>query len=92
MIGQILMLLGAIIALIGTIGVIRFPSSLLRAHAMGVAATLGLLVFMVGVLIEMSHLGAGAKAALIVLFMFLTAPVGSHMLGRTILRQPPNDA
>lgn len=49
---------------------------------MGVAATLGILVAMLGVVFGLGDLGAGGKAALTVLFVFLTSPVGSHMIGR----------
>jgi multicomponent Na+:H+ antiporter subunit G len=78
----ILIVIGSLLALAAAIGVVRFPDTLSRSHAMGVAATLGILVTMLGVVFGLSDLGAGGKATLTVLFVFLTSPVGSHMIGR----------
>ncbi len=78
----VFMVAGAFFALASAIGLVRFSDTFLRAHALGMGATVGILFGMLGVILALTHLGAGAKGLLTVGFIFLTAPVGSHMLGR----------
>jgi len=80
----LLMLVGAIFTLASALGVARFPCTFTRAHALGVAASLGVLCVMGGVVFVHQTLGAGAKAILTIVFIFLTAPVGTHMLARAV--------
>lgn len=84
--GAILLVLGSSLILIAAIGVLRFPDTLARAHALGVASSLGILCVMLGMVVGLRDLGGGAKAVLTVIFITLTAPVGSHMLGRAAYR------
>lgn len=80
------MVLGSMLLLVAAIGVIRFPDTLARTHALGLGATLGLALLMGGVVFALRDVGATAKAVLTVLFVFVTAPVGSHMLGLATYR------
>lgn len=82
----VLMVLGGLFLLVSAVGVVRFPDSLARAHALGVGATLGAPLVLVGVVLALGDLGAGAKALLTIAFIFITSPVGSHMLGRAAYR------
>lgn len=81
-VGAVSLVVGAILTLISAIGLVRFPTTLSRAHALGLGSTAGVLFVMFGVVCALSDLGAAAKAILTVIFLFLTSPVGSHMLGR----------
>lgn len=85
-VAALLMVLGSLFLLVSALGVVRFPDSLARAHALGVGATLGAPLVLIGVVLGLSDLGAGAKALLTIVFVFLTSPVGSHMLGRAAYR------
>jgi len=81
-IGVVFILLGSLLTLASSLGIVRFPCTFTRAHALGVASTLGILCVMFGVVLAQGALAAGGKAFLTVVFIFLTSPVGSHMLGR----------
>lgn len=87
------MVLGALACLASAIGVVRFTDPQARAHALGVAATVGILAMMLGVTFALRDLAAGAKAGLTVLFILITSPVGSHMIGRAAYtsRAAPRD-
>jgi multicomponent Na+:H+ antiporter subunit G len=80
--GVFLILLGSLFTLASSLGIVRFPCTFTRAHALGVASTLGIFCVMSGVVLAQGALAAGGKAFLTVVFIFLTSPVGSHMLGR----------
>jgi multicomponent Na+:H+ antiporter subunit G len=78
----LLILAGGGFGVIGGLGLLRMPDVLIRMHAatkMGTLAT-GLIVAATAL-----HFGTPAevvRAVLIVLFLLLTAPIASHMIGR----------
>jgi multicomponent K+:H+ antiporter subunit G len=80
-------LVGAFFVLVGSIGLVRFGEFLARLHAPTKATTLGL-----GALLSASMLhswfGAGQPSVhelLIVLFLFMTAPVSAHLMAKAAL-------
>lgn len=85
-VGSVLMVVGAGIIFIAGLGVVRFPRTLPRAHALGAAATSGIGCLLTGVMLVLADFGATAKLVLTVFLLFLTSPVGSHMLGRVAYR------
>jgi multicomponent Na+:H+ antiporter subunit G len=66
------MLLGALLAVSGTLGIVRFPDVLSRLHAATKPQVLG----------PMLMLAAAGLAA----FQVLTLPVAAHMIGRAAYR------
>jgi multicomponent K+:H+ antiporter subunit G len=87
----VLLVLGAAFALIGSFGLLRFDDFLRRVHGPSKATTLG-----VGCVLGASALwfAAGGEPSfhelLIVLFLFLTAPVSAHLLVQAALRLDPS--
>lgn len=86
MIGQIIHLLSAILTLIGSlvilfamIGTIRLPDVFCRAHSLGKGLTLGLVLLLVGLWIDLGSEAAGLRIPAAILFQFLTLPVASHL-------------
>ena len=81
------LLAGAFFALVGAIGLVRLPDTLMRFHAPTKATTLG-----VGGVLAASLLyfaGSGRLVVhelLVALFLFLTAPVSALMLARAAIR------
>jgi multicomponent K+:H+ antiporter subunit G len=79
---------GAFFALVGAIGLVRLPDTLMRFHAPTKATTLG-----VGGVLAASLLyfaGSGRLVVhelLVALFLFLTAPVSALMLARAALQR-----
>ena len=85
----VLLLIGAFLALVAAIGVLRFPDLLTRMHAATKPQVLGMILIIVGLGLRLrSPLDIG-MLALIVLFQLLTAPVSAHMVGRTAFRRTP---
>jgi multicomponent Na+:H+ antiporter subunit G len=76
------MLLGSGFMLIASIGIIRMPDVFTRMQASAKAGTLGASCMLLGVAIHFNDLGVTTRALAIILFAFLTAPVGAHMIAR----------
>lgn len=75
------MVLGGLLSLIGALGIARFPDLYTRIQA-STLCSLGVVSIAFGVMIANFPSPLSAKALLIVVFTFLTAPVGSHAIGR----------
>ncbi|CAN5899395.1 monovalent cation/H(+) antiporter subunit G [soil metagenome] len=82
-----LLLSGVVLVLLAGIGLQRFPDVFARMHAATKAATLGLLLVLAGVALQLRSPGDMAKLVLVAILMFVTAPVGAHMIGRAAYRE-----
>ena len=80
------MLLGALLALIAAIGVLRLPDLLSRMHAATKPQVLGLMLILIGLGFRLRDPGAVGVLVLIGLFQLLTSPVANHMVGRASFR------
>jgi multicomponent Na+:H+ antiporter subunit G len=83
----VLMVVGAAWALIAAIGVVRFDDVYSRMHAATKAPTLGLVLVLAGAALRLGG-GDALKVALVGVLVFLTAPVGAHLIGRAVHRSP----
>lgn len=81
-IGLLLIILGVIFVLIAGIGVLRMPDIFLRMSASTKAATLGLMLIMVGTAVYFGTVGIASRAIATAIFVLLTAPVSAHLIGR----------
>lgn len=73
---------GIFFLLAGSIGVVRLPGFYSRTHATSKSDTLGLLLVITGLIIyEGWHLNS-VKLSLILLFIALSNPIGSHAMAR----------
>ncbi len=81
-VGGVLMLVGAFFALIGSLGLVRFPDLYTRLHAGSKAVTLGVGGMALGSLVLAPNAASGAKILLAMAFLFFTSPVTSHAIGR----------
>jgi multicomponent Na+:H+ antiporter subunit G len=84
---DLLMVIGAGWALLAALGVIRFDDVYNRMHAATKSTTLGLLLILPG---AGFHIGGpeAAKLLLVGFLVFVTAPVGAHLVGRAVHRTP----
>lgn len=77
---------GAFFSLTGAVGVLRLPDVLSRIHPAGKNDTMGVALITLGLLAETLKYEYGylvaAKLLLIVLFVFVTAPVASHAMAK----------
>jgi len=78
----IFLLVGAAFIFIAALGIVRFPDLFTRMHAASKASTLGLGCILLGVAIAFPSAIVIAKSLVVLLFIFLTAPVVAHMIGR----------
>lgn len=83
-------LIGAFVAILAGVGLLRFRTPTARFHAAGKASPVAFVVVAVGAATEA---GAGAAMALGVaaVAMVLTLPMGVHLLFRAMHRTGPND-
>jgi multicomponent Na+:H+ antiporter subunit G len=80
MIGIILMIIGGVIAIIGSIGIIRFPDVYSRSHAQTVLNVGGVCLILLGVIIEHFLSVYAIKSFFLIIFIFVTCPVGTHAI------------
>ena len=80
MIGLILMLVGGIFAVIGSIGFHRFPDVYTRSHAQTVVNVGGVCLILVGVMVNTFYSLVFVKALFLIIFIFVTSPVGTHAI------------
>lgn len=73
---------GAVFFLAGTAGLLRFPDSLTRLHALTKADNLGLGLVVIGLLPQVGGVLAGAK----LVFVWLLVMISSACVGQLIAR------
>ena len=82
----ILMMTGCLFCLIAAIGIARFPDTLMRMHAATKAGTLGAGLILAGLCLHYTEMGLVLRALLVLIFLYLTAPVAAHLIGRAAYR------
>lgn len=82
LLGGILLLCGLLIFLIEMYGVFRFKYVLNRMHAAALGDTLGITCSMAGLMLLSGFHFSTLKMVMVVLFLWLTSPVSSHLLAR----------
>ncbi|WP_069130799.1 monovalent cation/H(+) antiporter subunit G [Rhodohalobacter halophilus] len=79
--------LGIIFMLVGSIGILRLPDFYSRSHAVSKSDTLGVVFVIVGLIIYEGFTLSSGKLFLIVLFIALSNPIGTHALARAALKK-----
>lgn len=79
---SILMLIGAFFVFVAGVGAVRMPDLFLRASATAKAATLGIGAILLATTLYFGEVGATSRAVATIVFIFVTAPISAHMLGR----------
>jgi multicomponent Na+:H+ antiporter subunit G len=87
----LLLVLGALFMLLAGVGLVRLPDLYLRMSATSKAATLGASLVLLGAAVHFGTAAVAGRAVVIVVFLFLTAPVAAHTIGRAGYRRksPP---
>nr|WP_087941735.1 monovalent cation/H(+) antiporter subunit G [Bacillus kwashiorkori] len=87
-IAAIFIFLGTVVSLISSVGNLRLPDVYTRAHAASKSTTLGVMGVLIGTLLYflISESFFSIRLILGMLFVFLTAPVSSHMVIRSAYR------
>ena len=78
----LLLLTGALFLLLAAAGAVRMPDLFTRMQAATKAATLGVGCTLLAVALYVNNFAVTVRALLVIAFIFLTAPVAAHMIGR----------
>ena len=78
---------GIFFMLVGSVGIIRLPDFFSRTHAVSKSDTLGMLLAIIGIIIYEGFTLSSLKLALVVVFIALANPIGTHALGRAAFRK-----
>lgn len=79
--GGALCLLGGCLAIIGSVGTLRFPDFYTRLHAASVTDTGAVTVMLLGMALLSPHWLILVKLLVVFIFLFLTGPTASHAIG-----------
>jgi multicomponent Na+:H+ antiporter subunit G len=77
-----LLWIGAAFMLIAAIGIARLPDTFTRLQAATKAVTLGMASMMLAAATHFADVGVTVRALTTLLFLFATAPVAAHLIGR----------
>lgn len=85
----ILLLLGAFFLMVGSIGLAKLPDFYTRLHAPTKASTLGIGAVLIAstVFFSVNQEGISVKELVITLFLFITAPITAHMMGKAAMHK-----
>lgn len=81
----ICLLLGAVLGMVGGIGMHRFPDFYTRLHAASITDTLCAALFLLGLGFQAGLSLAALKLFLIFIFIFITSPTASHSLANAAM-------
>jgi multicomponent Na+:H+ antiporter subunit G len=74
---------GAFFLVVGTVGLLRLPDVYNRMHATSKATTLGAASMFLANVAYFGVLGEGLTALVGIVFLYLTAPTGAHIISRS---------
>ena len=78
----LLFLIGTFFMVLAGIGLLRMPDLFLRMSAATKASTLGAGFILLAAAIYFDDLGTTSRALATIVFIFLTAPIAAHRIGR----------
>ncbi|HEV7256242.1 MAG TPA: monovalent cation/H(+) antiporter subunit G [Bosea sp. (in: a-proteobacteria)] len=81
---------GALLFLAGTLGLLRFPDTLSRLHALSKADSLGLGLIVIGLLPQMPSIAGGIKLVCVWLLAQLSAATASQLIAGIAARRKPD--
>ena len=82
----ILILAGSFFMLVAAIGLLRFRDLYSRMHSSTKATSFGILLLVTGAGLYFATWEIAIKAVLIILFVYLTAPLAAHSIARSVRR------
>jgi multicomponent K+:H+ antiporter subunit G len=82
----VMLVVGGVFALVGAVGMLRFPDFFMRLHAPTKATTLGIGgVLLASLAYQWGQGSFGLHELLITLFLFITAPVSANLMAQAAL-------
>ncbi len=84
----IFLLIGALFALVGAIGLLKFNDSMTRLHAPTKVGTLGVGAILFGSMIYFYTYGEGSIHELLIMaFLFATAPISANFIAKVFIHR-----
>ncbi len=83
----VLVITGIIFMLMGSIGILRLPDFYSRSHAASKSDTLGILFVISGLVVYEGFTLSAGKLILVILFIALANPIGTHALARSAMQK-----
>lgn len=80
---SILLILGSLFILIAAIGLLRFKDFFSRIHASTKATSFGILLILISIAIYFGSWNITIKSILIIIFIYLTAPLAAHSIAKS---------
>ncbi|WP_254543742.1 monovalent cation/H(+) antiporter subunit G [Halomarina pelagica] len=81
-----LVVVGSFFLFVGTVGLLRLPDVYNRMHATSKATTLGAASMFLAATVYFTPAGQSLTAIVGIVFLFITAPTGAHMISRSAQR------
>ncbi len=81
----VFLLAGAVMLVIGAIGIVRLPDVFARMHGAGIIDTMGVGSVLIGLMLQAGLSIVTIKLALIVVFILFTSPTSTHALAQAAL-------
>lgn len=78
----VFILIGGFFMFVSALGVLRLPDLFMRMSASTKSATVGVACVLLAAAIHFADLGIDARLLATIAFVFITAPVAAHMIGR----------
>lgn len=78
----LLMILGSLFVLVSVVGLLRLPDLYMRMHATTKTTSFGVVMILLGAVLALPNLETIIKGFLVIIFIFLTTPLGSHMISK----------
>ena len=82
LVAGVLIIIGALFALVAAIGILRLPDLYTRMHAASKAGTLGSGAMLIALAVYAGDLATATRAIAGVIFFLLTAPISAHLLAK----------
>ncbi|MEL7215310.1 MAG: monovalent cation/H(+) antiporter subunit G [Pseudomonadota bacterium] len=87
----IIILLGGFFAVIAAVGVVKLPDVLTRMHASTKAGTLAGTLMLIAAAVVFQETSVTVRVIIAILFLFITAPIAAHMIGRAAVKDAEDD-
>ena len=84
-IAALFIIIGTLLSLVSTFGLIRLPDVYTRNHAASKSATLGIMSILLGTFLYFHYVHGhfDTRVLLGIFFIFLTSPVAGHLISRS---------
>lgn len=73
------LVMGSIFIFFGALGILKFPSALMRAHALSKAMLLGISLILLALVPSLETQTEVVKVLLAIFFLILTIPIAGHI-------------